>query len=91
MGADHLIFREGDIYDNTINCCLLNIVFNSIVMKHIGAAARLAGFDKPTIWSTMTPLAIKTNSVNLGQGFPAWEPPAFFTKYLQESVGNSKS
>lgn len=54
-------------------------------------ASRLAGFDKPTIWSTMTPLAIKTNSVNLGQGFPAWEPPAFFTKHLQNALKTSKT
>ena len=28
-------------------------------------AIRLSGFDKPTVWSTMTPLAIKTGSMNL--------------------------
>ena len=34
-------------------------------MKTIGGATRLAGFDKPTVWSVMTPLAVKTKSVNL--------------------------
>ena len=28
-------------------------------------AARLTGFDKPTVWTIMTPLAVKTESVNL--------------------------
>ena len=41
----------------------------------ITGAARLAGFDKPTVWTIMTPLAVKTQSVNLGQGFPGWQPP----------------
>ena len=34
-------------------------------MKAITGAQRLAGFDKPTVWSVMTPLAIKTKSCNL--------------------------
>lgn len=33
-------------------------------MKSEGAA-RLTGFDKPTVWTIMTPLAIKTESANL--------------------------
>jgi hypothetical protein len=41
----------------------------------ISGALRLTGFDKPTVWTIMTPLAIKTQSVNLGQGFPSWQPP----------------
>ena len=28
-------------------------------------AKRLTGFDQPTVWSVMTPLAVKTKSVNL--------------------------
>lgn len=28
-------------------------------------AERLNGFDKPTVWTIMTPLAIETKSVNL--------------------------
>jgi hypothetical protein len=35
------------------------------MLKKIIGAKRLTGFDKPTIWSIMTPLAIKTNSINL--------------------------
>ena len=34
-------------------------------MNKISGASRLAGFDKPTVWSVMTPLAVKTKSVNL--------------------------
>ena len=37
----------------------------------------------------MTPLAIKTNSINLGQGFPSWGPPDFYKKYLEEAVKES--
>lgn len=29
------------------------------------SADRLNGFDKPTVWTVMTPLAIKTKSINL--------------------------
>lgn len=31
----------------------------------IRGASRLRGFDKPTVWSVFTPLAIQTKSVNL--------------------------
>ena len=54
-----------------------------LYIKSISGASRLIGFDKPTVWTIMTPLAIQTKSVNLGQGFPSWSPPAFFTQYLQ--------
>lgn len=35
------------------------------MISKIQGAKRLANFDKPTVWSIMTPLAIKTKSVNL--------------------------
>jgi hypothetical protein len=35
------------------------------MINKISGAKRLTGFDKPTVWSIMTPLAIKTKSVNL--------------------------
>lgn len=54
-------------------------------------AQRLLGFNKPTVWTVMTPLAIKTKSVNLGQGFPSWGPPEFYKKYLEESIKDSTS
>lgn len=38
-------------------------------MKKIEGALRLSGFDKPTVWTIMTPLAIKTESANLVRPF----------------------
>ncbi len=34
-------------------------------MKSLSGAKRLSGFDKPTVWTVMTPLAIQTKSINL--------------------------
>lgn len=38
-------------------------------MKKIEGALRLTGFDKPTVWTIMTPLAIKTESANMVLSF----------------------
>ena len=57
-------------------------------MKSISGASRLIGFDKPTVWSIMTPLAVQTKSVNLGQGFPSWSPPDFYKQSLLESINS---
>jgi hypothetical protein len=38
-------------------------------------ASRLKGLDKPTVWHEFSPLAVEHASVNLGQGFPDWDPP----------------
>ena len=53
-------------------------------MNKISGATRMAGFDKPTVWSVMTPLAVKTKSVNLVilhlfrvKDFPHGHPPSF--------------
>jgi len=51
-------------------------------MKSLSGASRLVGFDKPTVWSIMTPLAVQTKSINLGQGFPSWSPPDFYKKFF---------
>lgn len=59
-------------------------------MKSITGAARLVGFDKPTVWSIMTPLAVQTKSINLGQGFPSWSPPDFYQKHLLEAINSCK-
>ncbi len=59
-------------------------------MKSISGASRLIGFDKPTVWSIMTPLAVQTKSVNLGQGFPSWSPPEFYKQALLESINSCK-
>ena len=34
-------------------------------MNKILGAKRLVGFDQPTVWSLMTPLAVRTQSINL--------------------------
>ena len=39
----------------------------------------------------MTPLAVKTNSINLGQGFPSWNPPDFYLKNFEEALKYSKN
>lgn len=43
---------------------MIIVLFKYMISK-IQGAKRLTGFDKPTVWSIMTPLAIKTKSVNL--------------------------
>ena len=43
---------------------------------------KLQGFDKPTLWYKFSRMANETKSVNLGQGFPDWQPPSF----LKENV-----
>ena len=56
----------------------------------IPLASRLKGFDKPSIWNVMTPLANRTKSVNLGQGFPSWGPPQFFKDNLLHATQHGK-
>jgi kynurenine--oxoglutarate transaminase/cysteine-S-conjugate beta-lyase/glutamine--phenylpyruvate transaminase len=55
-------------------------------IRSVSTAKRLRGFDAPTVWSEFTPLSIKHKSVNLGQGFPDWESPAFVKDALSKSV-----
>ncbi|CAN0393532.1 unnamed protein product, partial [Laminaria digitata] len=31
----------------------------------------------PTVWSEFSALAAETGAINLGQGFPNWDPPEF--------------
>eukprot|EP00743_Colponemidia_sp_Colp-15_P002954 GILK01003195.1.p1 GENE.GILK01003195.1~~GILK01003195.1.p1 ORF type:complete len:438 (+),score=63.17 GILK01003195.1:40-1314(+) len=54
-------------------------------------ADRLAGFDAPTVWHEFTPLAIEHNAVNLGQGFPDWETPAFLKEAMVEAMANNEN
>lgn len=46
---------------------------------------RVKSFDAPSVWLEFSPLAKITNAVNLGQGFPDWEPP----KFLQDAAVSS--
>jgi kynurenine--oxoglutarate transaminase/cysteine-S-conjugate beta-lyase/glutamine--phenylpyruvate transaminase len=52
-------------------------------------AHRLDGLDKPTVWQEFTPLALHHQSVNLGQGFPDWDPPAFVVEAMRHSTDPS--
>jgi kynurenine--oxoglutarate transaminase/cysteine-S-conjugate beta-lyase/glutamine--phenylpyruvate transaminase len=47
---------------------------------------RLDGLDAPTVWHEFSPLAVKHKSVNLGQGFPDWDPPRFLIEELKRST-----
>jgi kynurenine--oxoglutarate transaminase/cysteine-S-conjugate beta-lyase/glutamine--phenylpyruvate transaminase len=49
-------------------------------------ANRLDGLDRPTVWHEFSPLAVQHNAVNLGQGFPDWDPPAFCQTAMTNSV-----
>ena len=46
-------------------------------MAPFAPATRLEGSGKPTVWSEFGALAKETKAVNLGQGFPDWQPPQF--------------
>jgi kynurenine---oxoglutarate transaminase / cysteine-S-conjugate beta-lyase / glutamine---phenylpyruvate transaminase len=52
-------------------------------------ASRLDGLDKPTVWHEFTPLALKHNAVNLGQGFPDWDPPSFVVEAMRQATDPS--
>jgi kynurenine--oxoglutarate transaminase/cysteine-S-conjugate beta-lyase/glutamine--phenylpyruvate transaminase len=49
-------------------------------------ASRLEGLDKQTVWQEFSPLAKEYEAVNLGQGFPDWDPPQFMIEAMQKSV-----
>lgn len=50
--------------------------------------SKIGNFDKPTIWYKATRLAVTTDSVNLGQGFPDWKPPGFFLESMKKHISN---
>ena len=52
----------------------------------IRLAHRLDGLDAPTVWHEFTPLSKQHQSINLGQGFPDWDPPRFVVEALQAAV-----
>lgn len=49
-------------------------------------ASRLDGLDKSTVWHEFTPLSNQYKSINLGQGFPDWNPPDFAIEAMMRSV-----
>ena len=52
--------------------------------KHL--CKRLHKFAQPTVWHEFTPLAHKHKAINLGQGFPGWQPPTFVQDALAEAA-----
>lgn len=49
-------------------------------------ADRLNGLDQPTVWHEFSPLAAEYQAINLGQGFPDWQPPDFVRQALRDST-----
>lgn len=58
----------------------------SFLEPNFELAQRLEGLDKPTVWHEFSPLAVKHGSINLGQGFPDWDPPKFVQEAMMKSV-----
>ena len=56
------------------------------VIQSFELAHRLDGLEKPTVWHEFTPLSLLHESVNLGQGFPDWDPPEFVQQAMIQSV-----
>ena len=52
-------------------------------------AWRLQGLDAPTVWQEFSPLAAQYQAINLGQGFPDWEPPPFVVDNMIASVSST--
>lgn len=48
-------------------------------------ASRLEPFQY-TVWNEFSPLAVKHKAINLGQGFPSFEPPEFVKSALRHTV-----
>eukprot|EP00981_Chlorochromonas_danica_P008594 scaffold2237_cov175-Ochromonas_danica.AAC.16 len=42
-------------------------------------------YQPPNVWTTFGELAARTKGVNLGQGYPDWQPPQFVLDSLQSS------
>lgn len=59
---------------------------NPIAAFSYQVANRLNGLDKPTVWHEFSPLSHEFGSINLGQGFPDWNPPAFCIEAMNKAV-----
>ena len=49
---------------------------------------KIRGFEKPTIWAKFSKLALDQKCVNMGQGFPDWNPPQFFFDSFHKNIKN---
>jgi kynurenine---oxoglutarate transaminase / cysteine-S-conjugate beta-lyase / glutamine---phenylpyruvate transaminase len=54
-------------------------------------STRLVGLDAPTVWQEFSPLAVQHKAVNLGQGFPDWEPPQFVLDHMIAAISPQSS
>lgn len=75
------LYRSTPLQNQKSNIHLDNAVFPLV--------SRLDGLDKPTVWHEFTPLALKHNAVNLGQGFPDWDPPSFVVEAMRQATDPS--
>ncbi len=46
------------------------------------------GYELPTVWYKFSRLAVLTNSVNLGQGFPDWQPAEILIDALKKQFND---
>jgi len=58
------------------------------VKQQFHVSERLEGWTGPTVWSEFQGLAAETGGVNLGQGYPNWDPPAFVVEAAQQAVAD---
>lgn len=55
----------------------------STVTSSVHLTERLDGLDSPTVWPEFSPLSVKHGAINLGQGFPDWDPPLFVQEAMK--------
>jgi len=54
--------------------------------EKLSVTERLEGWTGPTVWSEFQGLAAETGGINLGQGYPNWEPPDFVVAAAKRAV-----
>lgn len=48
----------------------------------------MTGYAKPSVWAFIGGMALQYKTTNMGQGFPNWAPPKFFTEALAKHNQN---
>eukprot|EP00979_Chaetoceros_neogracilis_P000979 scaffold189_cov244-Chaetoceros_neogracile.AAC.11 len=89
IGGSINIQKTLNTFISSPNCLHKNMSINlsaSAAAFSFQVSSRLNGLDKPTVWHEFSPLAAEYNAVNLGQGFPDWDPPAFATEAMRLAV-----
>uniref|UniRef100_A0A7S3P6A1 Aminotransferase class I/classII large domain-containing protein n=1 Tax=Amphora coffeiformis TaxID=265554 RepID=A0A7S3P6A1_9STRA len=59
--------------------------------RPVTLAGRLTGLNQPTVWHEFSPLAAQHGAVNLGQGFPDWQPPEFVLQAMERSLRDPRA